>query len=76
MRTEYEVCTARGAIVKSFDDRTMATRYAREIAETFPDCAVFEVVHHEPTRRRIFTPGGQRARLQLVPDIEPKRAFR
>ena len=65
MVTEYEICTARGVPIKIMDDRRSATRFAADMADDFPGLAVFEVVHHEPTRRRIYTPGG-RARLALV----------
>ena len=65
VRTEYEVCTSRGAIIKILDDRRAATKYAADMADEFPGLAVYEMTHHEPTRRRIYTPGG-RARLALV----------
>jgi hypothetical protein len=58
-RTEFEVCTSRGAIVRIFDERRAANRYANDICHEFPGVCVFEVIHQEPIRRRIYRPATQ-----------------
>ena len=62
-RVEFEIVTARGAVIKTVDERRAATRWAAENAQTFPDLEVFEVTHIAPVRRRVWR---DRARLQLV----------
>ena len=57
----YEVCTAYGRPIKTFDTRKAATAYAGENAGTFPDLQVFEVTYQAPVRRRIW-----RDRVRLV----------
>lgn len=61
VRIEFEVVTARGAPIKTFDTRKAATKHAADVAPVFPDCEVFEVTYLAPVRRRIW-----RDRVRLV----------
>lgn len=53
-RIEYEVCTAYGRPIKTFDTRKAATKHAADVAPIFPRCEVYEVQYPAPIRRRIW----------------------
>jgi len=58
-RVEFEVTTARGALIRIFDERRAANRYANDIQHEFPGVQVFSVEYVEPIRRRIYRPATQ-----------------
>lgn len=63
MSVSYELRTAAGAAIKTFDDRQAALKRARDACHTFPGAYVVEITRPEPIVRRIWS---DRARLALV----------
>jgi hypothetical protein len=57
--TSFEVQTAAGAIIKTFDDRQAAINFARNAASIYPGLTVCKVTYVAPLRLRIWTENHQ-----------------
>lgn len=66
IRDDFEVVTAKGAVIRQFDDLKRAQAFARAKEEVFPGVTVLRVTVETTERRQTV----YRPRLRLVEDLE------